>query len=43
MNTAFKQDPDYAVTELADFLHPNDAGYARMAEVWYAALAPLLR
>jgi lysophospholipase L1-like esterase len=28
--------------DLADFLHPNDAGYAKMAGVWHAALEPVL-
>ena len=29
--------------DLADTLHPNAGGYAKMAGVWYAALVPLLR
>jgi len=29
-------------TDLADRLHPNDAGYAKMAMTWYAALVPVL-
>lgn len=28
--------------QLYDDLHPNDEGYARMSEVWYEALAPML-
>jgi lysophospholipase L1-like esterase len=28
--------------DLADSLHPNDAGYVKMAATWYAALAPVL-
>jgi lysophospholipase L1-like esterase len=27
-------------TDMADYLHPNDAGYAKMAEVWYSAVVP---
>jgi len=26
-------------TDMADYLHPNDAGYAKMAQVWYNALS----
>jgi lysophospholipase L1-like esterase len=29
-------------TDLADSLHPNDAGFAKMAMTWYAALVPVL-
>jgi lysophospholipase L1-like esterase len=29
--------------ELADGIHPNPAGYTRMAGVWYAAIEPYLR
>jgi lysophospholipase L1-like esterase len=29
-------------SELADMIHPTTDGYARMAGVWYATLAPLL-
>jgi hypothetical protein len=32
----------FPTSELADGIHPNTAGYARMAGVWYAALDPLL-
>ena len=28
----------YDVTDMIDDLHPNDAGYAKMANVWYEAL-----
>jgi lysophospholipase L1-like esterase len=31
-----------ATALLSDRLHPNDAGYVKMADVWYAALGPLL-
>jgi lysophospholipase L1-like esterase len=30
-------------TELADGVHPNTAGYARMARVWYAAISRYLK
>jgi len=30
-------------SELGDGVHPNQAGYARMAGVWYAAIKPYLR
>ncbi|HEX3770584.1 MAG TPA: SGNH/GDSL hydrolase family protein [Polyangiaceae bacterium] len=43
MHGAFKKNPRYGAELLFDNLHPNDAGYAVMAEVWYAALAPVLR
>ncbi|RYZ02362.1 MAG: endoglucanase [Myxococcales bacterium] len=32
----------FPTSELADGVHPNAAGYARMAETWYAALAKYL-
>jgi lysophospholipase L1-like esterase len=28
--------------DLADWLHPNDGGYVKMAAAWYAAMAPVL-
>jgi lysophospholipase L1-like esterase len=33
----------FPTSELADGTHPNSAGYARMARVWYAAIGSLLR
>lgn len=30
-------------TDMADSLHPNDSGYAKMADVWFAALDNLLK
>jgi lysophospholipase L1-like esterase len=33
----------FPMNELADGIHPNPAGYTRMAGVWYAAIAPYLR
>ena len=32
----------FPVSELADGIHPNAAGYLRMANVWYARLGSLL-
>ncbi|WP_437497375.1 SGNH/GDSL hydrolase family protein [Sorangium sp. So ce1099] len=32
----------FPAAELPDRIHPNEAGYARMANVWYAAIADLL-
>jgi len=32
----------FPTSELADGVHPNDAGYRRMAGVWYAAISNLL-
>lgn len=38
MYTPFVQTPDYQSALLNDRLHPNDAGYAVMAAVWYEAI-----
>lgn len=43
MYTAFTNDPNYKQSLLGDNLHPNQAGYNRMAEVWFEALSPYLR
>ncbi len=43
MYAAFTDNPDYKQAWLGDNLHPNEAGYARMAEVWYAVIEPFLR
>ncbi|WP_437996523.1 SGNH/GDSL hydrolase family protein [Sorangium sp. So ce185] len=43
MYTAFTNDPNYKQSLLADNLHPNQAGYNRMADVWFQALSPYLR
>ena len=43
MYTPFVQTPDYQNALLFDRLHPNDAGYAVMAGVWYEAIRALLR
>ncbi len=42
MYGAFTQNPAYKSELLYDGLHPNDAGYAVMAETWYAAIAEFL-
>jgi hypothetical protein len=42
MYGAFTRDANYKTALLADGLHPNDAGYVRMGETWYAALAGYL-
>jgi lysophospholipase L1-like esterase len=42
MHAAFEKNPRFATEFMNDGLHPSDAGYAAMAEVWYAALGPLL-
>lgn len=38
MTSAFRRVPEFRTKLLADMLHPNDAGYAVMAEVWATAL-----
>jgi lysophospholipase L1-like esterase len=43
MYGAFTRDANYKNTLLADDLHPNPAGYQRMADTWYAAIGSLLR
>ena len=40
--TPFVETPDYQNALLSDRLHPNDAGYAVMAGVWYEAIRALL-
>jgi lysophospholipase L1-like esterase len=42
MYTPFVQTPDFQNALLFDRLHPNDAGYAVMAGVWYEAIRALL-
>lgn len=42
MYEAFTRDADYKNALLIDNLHPNEAGYARMAETWYAELEKYL-
>jgi lysophospholipase L1-like esterase len=43
MYDAFTADATYKSADLSDNLHPNDAGYDRMAKVWYDAVGSLLR
>lgn len=38
MYGSFTMDSNYKTSLLADNLHPNQAGYNRMADVWFAAL-----
>ena len=42
MYTPFVQTPDYQNALFFDRLHPNDAGYAVMAGVWYESIRALL-
>jgi lysophospholipase L1-like esterase len=43
MYEAMARDANYKTALFADGLHPNDAGYERMAEVWHEAISPYLR
>jgi lysophospholipase L1-like esterase len=43
MYNAFAQNANYSMAYLADRLHPNPAGYAVMADTWYAAIRQFLR
>jgi lysophospholipase L1-like esterase len=43
MYDAFTAIANYQAADLSDTLHPNDAGYAVMAGVWYAQIGALLR
>jgi lysophospholipase L1-like esterase len=43
MYNAFVSNPNHSTALLADRLHPNPAGYAVMANTWYAAIGSLLR
>jgi lysophospholipase L1-like esterase len=42
MYKAFTDDPNYKQSLLGDNLHPNQAGYNLMADVWFKALSPYL-
>jgi lysophospholipase L1-like esterase len=42
MYGAFTDDSNYKQSLLADNLHPNQAGYDLMADVWFEALSPYL-
>jgi len=41
--TAARGDSNYSTADYGDTLHPNDAGYQVMANIWYAAIGPVLR
>lgn len=43
MYGAFTKDPSFKTKLLANGLHPTDAGYAAMAQVWWTAIGGLLR
>jgi lysophospholipase L1-like esterase len=43
MYDAFTAIANYKSADMSDNLHPNDAGYAVMAGVWYARIGALLR
>jgi lysophospholipase L1-like esterase len=43
MYGAFTKDANYKQSLFADNLHPNQAGYDAMADVWFAAISPYLR
>jgi len=43
MYAAFTNDANYKQSLLGDNLHPNQAGYNGMADVWFKALSPYLR
>jgi lysophospholipase L1-like esterase len=43
MYASLASNASYKTTLLYDRLHPNDAGYAKLADTWYAALGPLLK
>ncbi len=42
MYAPFVETPNFENALLFDRLHPNDAGYALMADIWYEAIAELL-
>lgn len=42
MFTPFVETPNFGTTLMSDFLHPNDAGYVVMGEIWHAAIDPFL-
>jgi lysophospholipase L1-like esterase len=43
MYDAFLANANYKAQYMSDKLHPRDAGYSEMADVWYAAIGPLFR
>jgi lysophospholipase L1-like esterase len=42
MNAAFLANPNWKTALMWDALHPNDAGYAVMASIWYPAISGYL-
>ena len=42
MFTPFTANPNYKTALMNDYLHPNDAGYVVMGDVWYAAIQSYL-
>jgi hypothetical protein len=42
MYGAFTENPNFATEYMDDKYHPNDTGYAKMAEVWHQRIGPLL-
>jgi lysophospholipase L1-like esterase len=42
MYQAFTKNPDFSKAYLHDSVHPNDAGYPIMGDVWYQSLAGVL-
>lgn len=43
MYGGFQANPAYKTVYMNDNLHPKDAGYARMAEIWYPAIGRWLK
>jgi len=43
MYSAFVANPAFKTEYMKDVVHPNNAGYAKMADVWYAAIAASLK
>jgi len=43
MYGGFQANANYKNDYMNDNLHPKDAGYAKMADIWYAAIGPLFR
>jgi lysophospholipase L1-like esterase len=42
MYSAFVANAAYKATYMNNFIHPNDAGYAVLGDVWYAAISSML-
>ena len=43
MYGGFQANVNYKTDYMNDNLHPKDAGYVKMADIWYAAIGPLFR